>query len=137
MTSGILNCHGTASTHTHLTVGEQSPNFLRLDPTTLGKTYTSEPIMGAHTSVFTDEFKDPLEVVEEQVRHEECSLRACVDSVWFEIVVASLIIVNTVVMAVEAQYHGNDTGYAMEYPGANTSAVAAWPWVGNLPRIGT
>jgi len=54
---------------------------------------------------------------------------AFVRSVYFEMTFAILIVMNTVMMAVEAQYNGFDSGKELNYPGCTQSADAIWPGV--------
>jgi hypothetical protein len=56
------------------------------------------------------------------------TLERWVNSPHFESAFAALIVLNTLVMAVEAQYRGIDSGYNLGYPGSNAAATDVWPW---------
>jgi hypothetical protein len=56
-------------------------------------------------------------------------LHSIAESIPFELTVGFIIVACTMVMALEAQYFGFDTGYAMNYPGSNSTARSTWPWV--------
>lgn len=45
----------------------------------------------------------------------------------FESCFALLILANTLILAIEAQYRGIDNGYTLGYPGSMASATEAWP----------
>mmetsp|Transcript_68123 Transcript_68123/g.134450 ORF Transcript_68123/g.134450 Transcript_68123/m.134450 type:complete len:584 (+) Transcript_68123:37-1788(+) len=51
-----------------------------------------------------------------------------VGSTTFETAFAALILLNTLVMAVESQYRGLDSGFKVGYPGSNAPADDVWPW---------
>jgi len=46
----------------------------------------------------------------------------------FETTFAVLILLNTMVMAVESQYRGIDSGFKVGYPGSGAPAKDVWPW---------
>lgn len=50
-----------------------------------------------------------------------------VRSSWFETSMCILIVLNMVVMAVQVQYHGLETGHTLDFPGYDTEATKLWP----------
>eukprot|EP00439_Symbiodinium_sp_Y106_P077429 s605_g16.t1 len=50
-----------------------------------------------------------------------------VRSSWFETSMCILIVLNMVVMAVQVQYHGLETGHTLDFPGYDTEASKLWP----------
>jgi len=46
----------------------------------------------------------------------------------FEIIFGLVIVLNAVIMALEMQYRGLDSGRATDYPGYTRHAVDVWPW---------
>jgi uncharacterized protein with PIN domain len=55
-----------------------------------------------------------------------------VNSPTFETIFAALILLNTLVMAVESQYRGIESGYKLGYPGSETPAKDLWPWAASF-----
>jgi len=51
-----------------------------------------------------------------------------VDGPMYEILFGTVIVVNAVIMALEMQYRGFDSGRATAYPGYKLYAVERWPW---------
>jgi len=64
---------------------------------------------------------------EPTIRDPSSKLEALIASPFFEAGFGILIVLNSVVMAVEAQYHGIDTGYNLGYPGSTRAAADTWP----------
>jgi len=50
----------------------------------------------------------------------------------FESIFAGLIVANALIMAVEAQYHGIELGFVIQYPGSDMKAQDVWPGAQNV-----
>mmetsp|Transcript_31404 Transcript_31404/g.72846 ORF Transcript_31404/g.72846 Transcript_31404/m.72846 type:complete len:1104 (+) Transcript_31404:60-3371(+) len=53
----------------------------------------------------------------------------------FEGLFGALIILHTVLMAVEVQYDGMEVGHQLNYPGENRPAAEVWPWAQRFFKI--
>lgn len=56
-------------------------------------------------------------------------LTRIVNSIWFEVVTVSLILLNCLSMAAEAQFVGYNVGYDLGYPKYSTSPDDQYPWI--------
>lgn len=54
-------------------------------------------------------------------------LRAIVNSPWFEAFFVAVILINTLISALQAQYDGFDVGLSIDYPGYSETAENIWP----------
>jgi len=62
-------------------------------------------------------------------------LRYIAKSEWFEGLFGILIVLNALVMSVETQYWGEDTGFELGYPGMSKPASEAWPHAAVIFKI--
>eukprot|EP00928_Gymnodinium_smaydae_P026755 TRINITY_DN20913_c0_g1_i1.p1 TRINITY_DN20913_c0_g1~~TRINITY_DN20913_c0_g1_i1.p1 ORF type:complete len:610 (+),score=85.38 TRINITY_DN20913_c0_g1_i1:40-1830(+) len=67
--------------------------------------------------------------------HKRSRLGTLVESSTFELCSILLILANTVVMSLEAQYVSYDTGQAILYPGYTVSAAEMWPGIGSVLTV--
>jgi len=66
-------------------------------------------------------------------------LAACITKVvkspQFEIFFGAMILLNTVIMALEAQYYGIESGFVVGYPKSVVNAADSWPWAARFLSI--
>jgi voltage-gated sodium channel len=78
--------------------------------------------MGATMAFFQNSFNSFM-----SEEREKGFFMALIDSPWFEAFFVSLVLVNTVVACMEAQYRGFDIGFQLDYPGVAGDAETTWP----------
>mmetsp|Transcript_2212 Transcript_2212/g.4698 ORF Transcript_2212/g.4698 Transcript_2212/m.4698 type:complete len:623 (+) Transcript_2212:106-1974(+) len=71
-----------------------------------------------------------------KVEEKETALLKFVQSMGFEVVTGSLIVANTLLLALEIQYHGLDNGYMLQVARYDTQADKAWPGAEPVFRAG-
>lgn len=70
-----------------------------------------------------------------KVKQRSCVLKVLEDAVrspWFENFFNALTFMNTLLLCLEVQYVGFDTGLAVRFPGMTRSSAETWPWCANF-----